>query len=109
MEILFEWIKFFLGTGILIFGMSIFVLEVLGLYRFRYVLNRMHVAAVGDTLGIAISLTGLMIMSGFRMVTLKFVLVIFFFWLASPVSSHLIARLEIITNEKLKDYCEVKE
>lgn len=109
MDILFEWIKFFLGTGILIFGMSIFVLEVFGLYRFRYVLNRMHVAAVGDTLGIAISLTGLMIMSGFRMVTLKFVLVIFFFWLASPVSSHLIARLEIITNEKLKDYCEVKE
>jgi multisubunit Na+/H+ antiporter MnhG subunit len=30
-----------------------------------------------------------------------------FLWLASPVASHLIARLEVITNEHLAEYCEL--
>jgi len=32
--------------------------------------------------------------------------VIVFLWLASPVSSHLIARLEVTTNEHIDEYCE---
>lgn len=99
-----EWMQFLLGTGLLIFGMSVFVLELLGTFKFKYVLNRMHAAAVGDTFGIGISLLGLMVLSGFRFVTLKMGLVIVFLWLASPVSSHLIARLEVTTNEHLEDF-----
>jgi len=101
-----EWMQFLLGTGLLILGMSVFVLELLGIFKFKYVLNRMHAAAVGDTFGIGISLLGLMILSGFKFVTLKMGLVIVFLWLASPVSSHLIARLEVTTNEHIDEYCE---
>ena len=103
-----EWIQFLLGTGFLVVGMAMFVLELLGCFKFKYVLNRMHAAAIGDTFGLGISLLGLMILSGFRFVTLKMGLVIIFLWLASPVSSHLIARLEVTTNEHLEDYCEKK-
>jgi len=53
-------------------------------------------------------LLGLMILSGFKFVTLKMGLVIVFLWLASPVSSHLIARLEVTTNEHLDECCEQK-
>lgn len=108
MEI-FEWIRFIVGTVFLFIGLSIFALEMLGVYRFRYVLNRMHAAAMGDTLGIGISLVGLMIFSGFSFVTLKFALIVTFLWFASPVSSHLITRLEITTNEELEKYCEVEK
>lgn len=101
-----EWMQFLLGTGLLLFGMSVFVLELLGTFKFKYVLNRMHAAAVGDTFGIGISLLGLMILSGFKFVTLKMGLVIVFLWLASPVSSHLIARLEVTTNEHIDEFCE---
>ena len=101
-----EWMQFLLGTGLLILGMSVFVLELFGTFKFKYVLNRMHAAAVGDTFGIGLSLLGLMILSGFHFVTLKMGLVIVFLWLASPVSSHLIARLEVTTNEHIDEFCE---
>ena len=104
-----EWMQFLLGTGFLIFGLAVFVLELIGTFKFKYVLNRMHAAAIGDTFGLGISLLGLMILSGFKFVTLKMGLVIIFLWLASPVSSHLIARLEVTTNEHIDDFCDQKE
>ena len=104
---MFEWIRFILGTGLLCIGVIIFLLEIFGVFKFHYVLNRMHAAAMGDTLGIGASLAGLMILFGFRFVTLKLALVLVFLWCASPVSSHLISRLEATTNERLDKYCEV--
>lgn len=102
----FEWIRFLLGTIVLFTGLVIFALEMIGVFRFRYVLNRMHAAAMGDTLGIGVSLIGLMIFSGLNLTTLKLLLIVFFLWCASPVSSHLITRLEITTNEELEQYCK---
>lgn len=101
-----EWTRFILGLGFLLFGVMIFVVEIFGVFKFKYVLNRMQAAATGDTLGIGVSLLGLMILSGFQFVTLKLGLIIVFLWCASPVSTHLISRLEYTTNEKLSDYCE---
>lgn len=100
-----EWIRFLIGAALLLFGLGIFAIEMVGVFRFRYVLNRMHAAAMGDTLGIGFSLVGLMIMSGWNFTTLKLLFVIVFLWFSSPVSSHLIARLEVTTNEdKEKPY-----
>ncbi len=50
-----------------------------------------------------------MILSGFNLGTLKLALIIVFFWLAGPVSSHMIGQMEILTNEKLHEECEVEE
>ena len=108
MQIL-EWIRFAAGVGLMVVGLGIFLLEIFGVYKFRYVLNRMHAAAMGDTLGIGVSLTGLMILSGFNFTSLKMALIIVFLWLASPVSSHLISRLEVVTNEQLAEHCELPE
>lgn len=102
----FEWIRLIIGSIFLFTGLAIFALEMLGIYRFRYVLNRMHAAAMGDTLGIGMSMFGLMIFSGFNFTTLKIGLIVMFLWFASPVSSHLISRLEITTNEELEKYCK---
>lgn len=102
-----EWIQFLIGTGCLLTGLGIFVIQLVGVFKFKYVLNRMHAAAMGDTLGIGISLIGLMILSGFNFTTLKMGLIICFLWLASPVSSHLIARLETTIEENMEEYCEM--
>lgn len=101
-----EWIRFVLGATFIFIGLVIFVFEIAGVYRFKYVLNRMHAAAMGDTLGIGSSLLGLAIISGFNFNTLKLGLIIVFFWLASPVSSHMLARMETSINEKLTDNLE---
>ena len=104
-----EWIRFLAGVGLLLVGMGIFVLQLFGVFKFKYVLNRMHAAAMGDTLGIGVSLTGLIVLSGFNFTSLKMALIIVFLWLASPVSSHLISRLEVVTNEHLAEHCELPE
>lgn len=108
MEII-NFIRFVLGILCLLTGVLIFFIELIGVFRFQYVLNRMHAAAIGDTFGIGISLVGLMFLSGFNFNTLKIALIIVFFWLASPVSSHLISRLEVTTNEELEKECELPE
>ncbi|MCI5528723.1 MAG: monovalent cation/H(+) antiporter subunit G [Blautia sp.] len=106
----FEWIRFLLGAILLLCGLGIFLIEMIGVFRFKYVLNRMHAAAMGDTLGIGFSLMGLILMSGFNFTSLKLLLVIVFLWFSSPTSSHLIARLEVTTNEdEEKHYREISK
>lgn len=80
----------FIVAGILVFGIATF-----GVFRFRYVLNRMHIAAQSDTMGLLLCLIGVMILTGFTFATLKIILIIAFFWAASPLSAHLIARAEL--------------
>lgn len=103
------WSKFIIAALCILAGILILGIGIYGVYHFNYVLNRMHAAAMGDTLGILIVFVGLMIISGFSFATLKLGFIIFFLWLASPVSSHLISRLEVMTNENLEEDCEVKQ
>ena len=104
-----EWIRFIVGAVLLLISLLIFLVQMIGVFRFKYVLNRMHAAAMGDTLGIGISLVGLMVLSGLNFTTLKLALVVVFLWCSSPVSSHLIARLEVATNPKLSEVCKLPE
>ena len=78
------------GLACFLFGLFVFFSAVLGLFRFDYVLNRMHAAAVGDSLGIFC------------------VLIFVFLWLTSPVCSHLVAEMEISTVPDLEKECEVE-
>ena len=103
-----EWVRFIIGTVVLFCGLSIFIVEIFGIFHMKYVLNRMHAAAIGDTLGIGFALLGLIVISGFNFTSLKLFLVIVFLWFSSPVSSHLIARLEVSTNEESGKHYRVK-
>ena len=93
-----EWIRFLFGALFLLCGLLIFLSEMVGVFRFRYVMNRMHAAAMGDTLGIASSLIGLILFSGLNFTSLKLFCIIVFLWFSSPTSSHLIARLDVVTD-----------
>ena len=106
MQIL-EWIRFLAGVILLLIGMVVFLLQLFGVFKFKYVLNRMHAAAMGDTLGIAAALIGLILLSGWNATSVKMAMIIAFLWLASPVSSHLISRLEVVTNEHLAENCSL--
>ena len=97
----FAWCKFAAAALCLCMGLIFMVLAVFGVNRFHQALNRMHAAAMGDTLGILFIFAGLMIIRGFSLDSLKLFLVILFFWMASPVSGHMISRLEAMTDEHL--------
>lgn len=102
-----EWIKLILSVPFIVIGLLTLCVSVFGVFRFKFVLNRMHSAAMGDSLGIFFILIGLMILSGFNLGTLKLALIIMFFWLAGPVSSHMIANMEVTVNEDIEKECEV--
>ena len=107
--VILSWVRLALGIIFLLIGMFLFGIQILALFKFRYVLDRMQAAAMGDTLGIGSSLLGLMLLSGWNLTTAKLALVVIFLWCSSPVSSHLIARLEAVTNPKLERKCEVPD
>ena len=102
-----ELVGFVLGTVLITMGLFVVIGSVVGNYKFDYVLNRMHVSAMSDTLGLLSILLGLICYRSFDLSSLKLLLVIAFFWLTSPVSSHLLARMEVLTHEKLDDDMEV--
>ncbi len=86
-------IRYIAAAIFIVIGVIFAIIATAGVFRFKYVLNRMHSAAMGDTLAILFVLIGLVILCGFNFTSMKLLAIIFFFWLAGPVSSHLIANL----------------
>ena len=109
MIIIYEWIRMLLGFSLLILSVTIFAIEIIGVFKMKFSLNRMHAAAIGDTLGLGSGLLGLMIISGLNFTTLKMLLVWIFLWCTSPVASHLIARMEYETNDNLSGQAQHAE
>lgn len=101
------FIRTLISAVLILSGTAVMIIATIGVNRFHYVLNRMHAAALGDTLGIGLFLLGLMVHNGLTFVSLKLLLIIIFFWNASPVCSHLISNLEVQTNPDLEKECEI--
>lgn len=91
-----EWIIFGISSVLIVAGLLMSIVAVIGLYRFDFCMNRMHAAAMNDTLGILLVLTGLMVSSGLNLAMLKMLLIVVFFWFASPVSGHLLTKMQVI-------------
>ncbi len=104
-----EIVRFIIGVTFILMGLLVFVLQLIGVFKFKYILNRMHAAGMGDTMGISLCLIGTMFLFGWSFTSLKIALIVAFLWMASPVSSHLISRLEVTTNEELEKYCRIEK
>ena len=104
-----QWLKLSLSASFLFIGILFMVLSVFGVNRFHKALNRMHAAAMGDTLGILFVFAGLILIRGFSMASFKLLLVILFFWTAGPVSGHMISRLEAMTDEDLGEILVIRK
>lgn len=105
----FEWIRFIIAAIFILGGLVTIGIAIFGVYRFNFVLNRMHIAAACDTLGMLMMLIGLLILGGLSATSLKLFLIIAFMWLANPVCSHLVCKVEVETNSKIEEECEVVE
>ena len=104
-----EWFRFALTAFCLLCGLFLFITGVIGQYRLHYVLNRMHAASMGDSLGLLMLAIGMCISQNDGMVIVKCLLTALFIWLTSPTGSHLIARLEMTINEHPETEMEMIE
>lgn len=102
-----DWFRFGLSAVLTLGGLAALVSGVAGVFRFKYSLSRIHAAALFDTVGILLMLLGVMVAFGFTNATLKMLVVIGFLWLTSPVSSHLIGRLEVTIDDELDQHVAV--
>ena len=102
-------LRFALSFMLTLGGLFVLISGVVGVFRFPYALSRIHAAALGDTLGIALMLLGVMVAEGFSVITLKLLVVMLFLWVTSPVASHLIGRMEITINDELDSNMTVSD
>ena len=104
-----EWIRFGLTAALLAGGLFVLMTGVIGQYRFHYVLNRMHAASMGDSLGLLMVICGLCISCSDGWVIAKMLMTAAFLWITSPTGGHLIARLEMTVNEHPEEEMEMIE
>ena len=61
---MFETIRYLIAAILLMIGVAAAAVSILGVFRFRFVMNRMHCAAIVDTLSMAAICGGLMVATG---------------------------------------------
>ena len=99
-----EWIRFAIAAILMILALCSFIAAVTGAYRFGFVMNRMHAAGIGDTAGIFLVILSLAVALGPKMSTWKLLILVFFLWFTSPVSTHFLGQVEYYTNPVLRHY-----
>ena len=97
-----EYIRFGLFALFLLGGLLILLSAIIGVTRFRYSINRIHAAGMGDTLGLMMISIAAIIYTGWNDMTLKILFILGFFWLTSPVAGHLLGRLISETDEHFR-------
>ena len=103
-----DTIRFLLSAALIGSGLVCILFAILGVFKFRFVMNRMHCAAIIDTLGVAFVVAGLLV-SGVGMEYIpKLACILLILWVGSPIASHLVGRLEITTDEDLKQHMEME-
>ena len=118
---IFDWIVFALVAIFVLASVFMIFCCILGVHKYKYVLNRMNAAALIDTLALLFMNIGLVIVTIYRyvvsgtfdgssvMTILKIFLIVAIMWLTSPISGHLISKLEYITNEKIGEEIKINE
>ena len=84
----------FAGLVMMGLGVVLMVMVVTGVFRLDFVINRMHVTAIGDTLATLLIFGGAVLIRGVDWVNLKLVLIIALQWFTVPVAGHMITQLE---------------
>ncbi len=93
-----------IATVLIGFGLLFMAIGIIGVYRFKFVINRMHCAAIIDTFGLGFVLAGLMVWSGSFDYIPKLVAIAAIMCVGSPIASHLVTRLETVTDKTANEH-----
>ena len=73
-------------------GAAFALVSGIGILRLPDVYTRMHAAGIGDTMAAGLIAAGLMLQSGFSLVTIKLVFIGLFLFFTSPTATHALAQ-----------------
>ncbi len=83
-----EWI----AGALVLAGTFFVVVGCVGVVRLPDFYTRLHGAALTDTLGAGLVMFGLMVWSGWTLVSVKLFLILVFLWFTSPVAGYALAK-----------------
>lgn len=83
-----------IGGIFILGGLFSFLVGTIGILRLPDVFTRIHSAAKCDTLGVFLTLIGLIIFNGFNVTSLKLILILIFIWITNPTATHLIGKAQ---------------
>ena len=92
-------IRLVVASIFLLIALFVFFSEVVGFYRFRYILDRIHAAGLGDTLGIMSVAIAVAILWAVPNACIKLFLIVGFMMLTGPVLTHLLANIEVRSHQ----------
>lgn len=106
---MFDFIRFILAAMLMLGGVIAAAVSILGVFRFHFVMNRMHCAAILDTVSMVGILGGLMLISCDPACILKLAAALLLLWIGSPAASHLVGRMEFDTDDTAAEHILVEE
>lgn len=93
------------GNILILLGAFFAFTGTVGMLRMTDFFSRLHPAGVTDSLGVPLILAGLMLHTGFTLVTGKLLLILLFLLLTSPTACHALAKaafLSGMTDEEIR-------
>ena len=97
---LFQTLPTLLAYASMAIGAVFIVIGGIGVLRMPEIYTRMHASSVTETTGSLFVLTGLMILSGFTLATVKLFAIALFLLFTSPVSTYALANTASIAGQK---------
>ena len=102
-----EMIQFIVVALLLLAAVILESFCIFGVNRFRFSLNRLHAAAIGDTLSISCVILAAIVYTGLELLSLKYFMILTLMWMTSPVSGHLISLLVVKTDDDVEKEAKV--
>jgi len=99
-----EWFRFCITASLLTIALFSFISAVVGNYRFDFIMNRIHSAGIGDTVGVLFCAIAVAVGIGAPSVILKIALVLVFMWCTSPVATHFLGQIEYYMDDTLDEH-----
>ena len=94
-----SWVSFATGGFFLLIGS-------LGMLRLPDFWSRLHAASVIDSAGAGLILLGMMLQTGFTLITLKTLIIVGFLFITGPTASHAVANAAFVSGSRPKDIVE---
>ena len=95
---IFGIISYYLGWSFIFFGVLLSITGAIGCLRFPDLYTKLHALSVSDSLGVPISLTGLIFINGFNFISVKIFFIIVILLFVNPFSTHALIRAGIKNN-----------
>lgn len=99
-------LKVIIASIFLFLGCVSSLISLLGVIKFKFVMNRMHAAAIIDATCLFLILIGLAILVWDINYVPKLLIVLAFQWITSPIASHMVARLEVESDKTASEHMD---